>query len=173
MGSEMCIRDRYYGIAKYERKPDLVWPALQGMLELHSEENKTKTVEACIEIFRRTDGNYSSVLRRAGTIVDSETLSGMLFSEVKSGTSASQKCMYSILYHHVDDRKRKQIFGLRTEDLVKAIVESSNGGKMGSYQGAQLLALIHGFTKLDMSSCLLYTSPSPRDRTRSRMPSSA
>ena len=25
----------------------------------------------------------------------------------------------------------------------------------------------------DMLSCLLYTSPSPRDRTRSRMPSSA
>ena len=29
-------------------------------------------------------------------------------------------------------------------------------------------ALVAGFT-----SCLLYTSPSPRDRTRSRMPSSA
>ena len=25
----------------------------------------------------------------------------------------------------------------------------------------------------DITSCLLYTSPSPRDRTRSRMPSSA
>ena len=28
-------------------------------------------------------------------------------------------------------------------------------------------------TKIDMPVCLLYTSPSPRDRTRSRMPSSA
>ena len=27
--------------------------------------------------------------------------------------------------------------------------------------------------KETMNSCLLYTSPSPRDRTRSRMPSSA
>ena len=27
--------------------------------------------------------------------------------------------------------------------------------------------------EIDSSSCLLYTSPSPRDRTRSRMPSSA
>ena len=26
---------------------------------------------------------------------------------------------------------------------------------------------------VDLSGCLLYTSPSPRDRTRSRMPSSA
>ena len=28
-------------------------------------------------------------------------------------------------------------------------------------------------TDLDLTICLLYTSPSPRDRTRSRMPSSA
>ena len=29
------------------------------------------------------------------------------------------------------------------------------------------------YTSLDQEPCLLYTSPSPRDRTRSRMPSSA
>ena len=32
--------------------------------------------------------------------------------------------------------------------------------------------LLNGASGLDLS-CLLYTSPSPRDRTRSRMPSSA
>ena len=30
-----------------------------------------------------------------------------------------------------------------------------------------------GFTLTNLEACLLYTSPSPRDRTRSRMPSSA
>ena len=37
------------------------------------------------------------------------------------------------------------------------------------------LALVTGFlgALTTFSSCLLYTSPSPRDRTRSRMPSSA
>ena len=30
-----------------------------------------------------------------------------------------------------------------------------------------------GGTRFEVTSCLLYTSPSPRDRTRSRMPSSA
>ena len=30
-----------------------------------------------------------------------------------------------------------------------------------------------GFWSSKLSNCLLYTSPSPRDRTRSRMPSSA
>ena len=37
-------------------------------------------------------------------------------------------------------------------------------------QGGKILA---GIMILHMVTCLLYTSPSPRDRTRSRMPSSA
>ena len=39
--------------------------------------------------------------------------------------------------------------------------------KRGYYQE------IHDHAGLDISSCLLYTSPSPRDRQKSRMPSSA
>ena len=42
--------------------------------------------------------------------------------------------------------------------VVKMIVES-----------AQMLSTAHRM----LDGCLLYTSPSPRDRTRSRMPSSA
>ena len=146
---------KYYKIAKYERNPNLAWRALRGIVELYSDENKTKTIQACIEIFRRTDGQFSSdvikALRRTGTLVDAETLSEMLFSEVQSGTSSSQSCMHSLL-DYVDDRKRKQIFELRTEELVKAIVESSNSGKMAPYQGAKLLHLIHHTTKHDLSS---------------------
>ena len=46
-------------------------------------------------------------------------------------------------------------------------------------QVASLLPLVKGFRDFDKEIsikgiiCLLYTSPSPRDRTRSRMPSSA
>ena len=36
-----------------------------------------------------------------------------------------------------------------------------------------LMELFHGPTLAFKDICLLYTSPSPRDRTRSRMPSSA
>ena len=32
---------------------------------------------------------------------------------------------------------------------------------------------LRGLNRVGIKSCLLYTSPSPRDRTRSRMPSSA
>ena len=39
--------------------------------------------------------------------------------------------------------------------------------------GGLALAVGHMARRHDMVTCLLYTSPSPRDRTRSRMPSSA
>ena len=45
-----------------------------------------------------------------------------------------------------------------TEQMASAIAEGA---------GAEL------FTISEFNGCLLYTSPSPRDRTRSRMPSSA
>ena len=32
---------------------------------------------------------------------------------------------------------------------------------------------VDGYSSIQVTTCLLYTSPSPRDRTRSRMPSSA
>ena len=41
--------------------------------------------------------------------------------------------------------------------------------KMAIVQGGDRRATLHSALK----ACLLYTSPSPRDRTRSRMPSSA
>ena len=35
------------------------------------------------------------------------------------------------------------------------------------------ILFVYASKNLDAKGCLLYTSPSPRDRTRSRMPSSA
>ena len=45
--------------------------------------------------------------------------------------------------------------------------------QMVSADGEQFDARIAPFTLSEPYTCLLYTSPSPRDRTRSRMPSSA
>ena len=39
--------------------------------------------------------------------------------------------------------------------------------------GSKLKTAVTGKVKAGSKSCLLYTSPSPRDRTRTRMPSSA
>ena len=50
--------------------------------------------------------------------------------------------------------------------------EKSRIGGIFTYSAHVTLEFSHGF-KMDLGPCLLYTSPSPRDRTRSRMPSSA
>ena len=46
------------------------------------------------------------------------------------------------------------------------------GGKMRK-KGAKGAPTAANFKRAKQTPCLLYTSPSPRDRTRSRMPSSA
>ena len=57
-------------------------------------------------------------------------------------------------------------------DTTSGVVHICNrGGSAGTYRLAH-----KDYTQeltLDANTCLLYTSPSPRDRTRSRMPSSA
>ena len=51
------------------------------------------------------------------------------------------------------------------------LLENLDKGKWPEIR-SELAALERKISKL-IISCLLYTSPSPRDRTRSRMPSSA
>ena len=72
---------------------------------------------------------------------------------------------------------------LKTENLKKDIIKIfKKFGLSNNHASISANALInaelvgaygHGLTRLKMNCCLLYTSPSPRDRTRSRMPSSA
>ena len=52
------------------------------------------------------------------------------------------------------------------------VIEDANGvGEVGNAKCGDIMKM---YLKIkDNKICLLYTSPSPRDRTRSRMPSSA
>ena len=63
----------------------------------------------------------------------------------------------------------------KNESLKKILVLGSGPIKIGEagefdYSGSQCLKAIH---EDGINSCLLYTSPSPRDLSTSRMPSSA
>ena len=50
----------------------------------------------------------------------------------------------------------------------------TNCGKVGhKYKSCPMPITSYGIITMNIKDCLLYTSPSPRDRTRSRMPSSA
>ena len=53
------------------------------------------------------------------------------------------------------------------DELIEAIEENTNK----THEAADVF--YHLLMYLEANDCLLYTSPSPRDRTRSRMPSSA
>ena len=54
-----------------------------------------------------------------------------------------------------------------------SIVMPSMSGSVDSGSAAQMYVDITPTAGLTMKFCLLYTSPSPRDRQKSRMPSSA
>ena len=89
--------------------------------------------------------------------------------------------MRGLVRHRRDDRHRcragsdhddllariVKIFGpeLRMDDLALEILSASE-------IGVERLVIIV-VTRAEVEPCLLYTSPSPRDRTRYRMPSSA
>ena len=63
---------------------------------------------------------------------------------------------------------------LSVEDNIKSILEMTKLSKQD--QKEKLESLLDEFNLVKIRKnmgCLLYTSPSPRDRTRSRMPSSA
>ena len=55
-------------------------------------------------------------------------------------------------------------------EVRKGIIKSTHAAKSGHPGGSLSAADMVTYLYYD---CLLYTSPSPRDRTRSRMPSSA
>ena len=65
----------------------------------------------------------------------------------------------------------------QAKSRAKSYTKSKKKGAMGgmTVKGGHKLSVKEGagLTKKGRDSCLLYTSPSPRDRTRSRMPSSA
>src|SRR5664280_3375102 len=61
-------------------------------------------------------------------------------------------------------------------DLEGNTISWSSAGSLGfrgSRKGTPFAAQQAAMTAANKANCLLYTSPSPRDRTRSRMPSSA
>ena len=56
---------------------------------------------------------------------------------------------------------------------LDANAASAAAGLGGNVAGSVAVNALRNHTAVRIGTCLLYTSPSPRDRTRSRMPSSA
>ena len=74
-------------------------------------------------------------------------------------TEARIRRKFRLIAVELDERRRRQW----------AAVEARDAG----WGGISLVARATGLSRPTIMVCLLYTSPSPRDRTRSRMPSSS
>ena len=92
-----------------------------------------------------------------------------IYREEVTGARADRRQLLDMLKHLVPGDRvivtRIDRFARSTFALF-AIVEGRRGGPCA----ARASALV---ARPPRKACLLYTSPSPRDRTRSRMPSSA
>ena len=94
------------------------------------------------------------LVQTAARFEDLRTTLGFLFGDVETGAKA---------FEQIKKFATESIFTV--EDLTNSVVKLKAAGLTPTIEQLSLFA--------DVSSCLLYTSPSPRDRTRSRMPSSA
>ena len=75
---------------------------------------------------------------------------------------------------HVPFQRRHALAGRHVPHLERPVHRRRNDAPPVRKHGNALdLRRRHIITKAQWTPCLLYTSPSPRDRTRSRMPSSA
>ena len=75
------------------------------------------------------------------------------------------------LNEFINYEREAAIYDLISENYFEIIDEKSNGPFIMNISVEEGILLIK--LKNKDNNCLLYTSPSPRDRTRSRMPSSA
>ena len=88
------------------------------------------------------------------------------FSSVKS-LSYNNFTAIQEIQHQLLQRKSVKLF-VKRDDLIHPQVSGNKWRKL-KYN----LLTAKKQKKVTLLTCLLYTSPSPRDRTRSRMPSSA
>ena len=80
-------------------------------------------------------------------------------------TDGSIKVKEEIIYEEISEEEAGMT---RRQFLGKAL-----GITFGAFAGIQLISWLGFFYPKVSGGCLLYTSPSPRDRQKSRMPSSA
>ena len=136
-----------------------------------------ESARACVEAVSSEVGPVDVLVNNAGITRD------MTFKKM---TKSDWDAVIHTNLDSVFNMAKQVLDGMTARKWGRIInVASVNGqkGAFGQTNYAAAKAGMHGFTKalalevakqgVTVNTCLLYTSPSPRDRTRSRMPSSA
>ena len=162
----MCIRDRY-------STGDVTILITSGVTDVFQDAEKIFYDAVAANII--TDINNASVSDRLD-VVDAESLRPEL------ETISNQ------IYQHTIDTEREVVSFRGSTNYIDVTLDRITITAHGLLTGQQVVyskdentiplpGLIdttrYWVRKVDDNTCLLYTSPSPRDRTRSRMPSSA
>jgi len=125
--------------------------------------------------------NMSDIAKQKGLIFDTEQLSRLLEAKIVPTVGNKGKGKTKLLNAIIEtaeqgkiERTHKVSYGDEIEEelaKIEAIVIDTKCRLLEKYESRWLAIKLLEQDK-DIT-CLLYTSPSPRDRTRSRMPSSA
>ena len=77
--------------------------------------------------------------------------------------------------HRIAWKQQKNVHAVGVADILREKATSAAADLGAEYATDDYMDLLSStdVDAVDICTCLLYTSPSPRDRTRSRMPSSA
>ena len=151
MGSEMCIRDR---------NSDGSWELPKDYLRRARAFEKARGFANPVKLDVRSHLPLSELPKVIGkTWLDTEDLSNGSFSGFGKEVEAAKAQRQNFL-------------------LAKNIIQKSSGVTPAALDALEKIDLDAAGRTIAQKmgkpyACLLYTSPSPRDRTRSRMPSSA
>ena len=128
-------------------------------------------VYLCLSMIRASDHNVKSIGDKMLKLYcENEQKQDFL------APSSSRNGINSLRYIFNQIRKEKNIFQLGKHSEIEPMIFSTkvvNRAKRSKYEDKTKHQEVIQMTKNVLYCCLLYTSPSPRDRTRSRMPSSA
>ena len=175
----MCIRDRLRGI-EYIQIPTTLLSMVDSSVGGKTAVNHPKGKNL-----------IGAFYQPKSVFIDPETLITLPTREFKAGMAEVIK--YGVikdksLFEYLENEKnRDKILNLENESLIKIINnsiktkacivsedEKENGIRAILNYGHSFGHVIENLCGYgEYLHCLLYTSPSPRDRTRSRMPSSA